>query len=149
MSIETRKILNGSSMVKLTLLFSGLVAIGIAVTILLAPEAFYSGYGINVGGNANLVNELKAPAGALLVAGVLMIAGVFRTEFVKTSLTTATVVYSSYGLSRLLSIAMDGLPDISLVSAAGIELGIGAACLFALLRTRDSNTHYVPTRRMQ
>lgn len=149
MSIETRKILNGSSMVKLTLLFSGLVAIGIAVTILLAPEAFYSGYGINVVGNANLVNELKAPAGALLVAGVLMIAGVFRTEFVKTSLTTATVVYSSYGLSRLLSIAMDGLPDISLVSAAGIELGIGAACLFALLRTRDSNTHYVPTRRMQ
>ena len=149
MSIETRKILNGSSMVKLTLLFSGLVAIGIAVTILLAPEAFYSGYGINVVGNANLVNELKAPAGALLVAGVLMIAGVFRTELVKTSLTTATVVYSSYGLSRLLSIAMDGLPDISLVSAAGIELGIGAACLFALLRTRDSNTHYVPTRRMQ
>lgn len=149
MSIETRKILNGSSMVKLTLLFSGLVAIGIAVTILLAPEAFYSGYGINVVGNANLVNELKAPAGALLVAGVLMIAGVFRTEFVKTSLTTATVVYSSYGLSRLLSIAMDGLPDISLVSAAGIELGIGAACLFALLRTRDSNSHYVPTRRMQ
>ena len=38
---------------------------------------------------------------------------------------------------------------VSGLIAAGIELGIGAACLLALLRTRDSNTHYVPTRRIQ
>jgi hypothetical protein len=65
------------------------------------------------------------------------------------SLTTASVVYLSYGLSRLLSMAMDGLPHSGLVSAAGIELGIGAACLLALLRARDINPQYVSTRRTQ
>ena len=149
MRIDRRKVLNGSFMVKLTLLVSGLVAVGIAGTILFAPEAFYAGYGIEIGGDVTLVNELKAPAGVLLAAGLLVFAGVFRTELVIVSLTTASVVYLSYGLSRILSMAMDGLPDDGLVSAAGIELGIGAACLLALLRARDINTHYVSTRRPQ
>ena len=149
MRIDKRKVLNGSHMVKLTLALSALVAVGFAGTILFAPEVFYAGYGIEVGGDATLVNELKAPAGALLVAGLLMFAGVFRTELVVVSLTTASVVYLSYGLSRLMSMAIDGLPHSSLVSAAGIELGIGAACLLALLRAREINPHYVPTRRTQ
>ena len=149
MKIVRRRTLNSSYLVKLTLLVSGLIAVGVAGTILLAPEVFYAGYGIEVGGDATLVNELKAPAGVLLAAGLLMFAGVFRTELVLVSLTTASVVYLSYGLSRLLSMAMDGLPDSGLVSAAGIELGIGAACLLALLRARDINTRYVSTRRPQ
>ena len=149
MSIERRKVLNASYKVKLTLLVSGLVAVGIAGTILLAPEVFYAGYGIQVGGNATLVNELKAPAGVLLAAGLLMFAGVFRTEYIRVSLTTAAVVYLSYGLARLLSMAMDGMPNSGLVSAAGIELGIGAACLLALLRAREINIPEEPMRRTQ
>lgn len=149
MKFDNRKVLNGLQMVKVILLASGVVAVGIATTILFAPEVFYAGYGIEIGGDPTLVNELKAPAGALLIAGLLMFAGVFRTELVMVSLTTASVVYLSYGLSRLLSIVMDGLPDSSLVGAAVIELGIGAACLLALLRAREMNTRYVPTRRPQ
>ena len=122
MRFDIRKILNGLRMVKLILLASALVAVGIAGTILFAPEVFYAGYGIEIGGDATLVNELKAPAGALLVAGLLMFAGVFRTELVKVSLTTASVVYLSYGLSRLLSMALDGLPNSGLVSAGSRDV---------------------------
>lgn len=149
MRFDKRKVLNGSYKVKLTLLVSGLVAVGIAGTILVAPEVFYAGYGIEIAGDTTLVNELKAPAGALLVAGLLMLAGVFRTELVVVSLTTAAVVYLSYGLSRLLSMAMDGLPDSGLVSAASIELGIGVACVLALLRAREINRQQLPSRRQQ
>ena len=149
MKIDIRKVLNGRRMVKLILLSSALVAVSIAGTILFAPEAFYAGYGIDIGADATLMNELKAPAGALLIAGLLMFAGVFRTEFVGVSLTIASVVYLSYGLSRLLSMAIDGFPHSGLVSAAAIELGIGAVCLLALMRVRRINTHYVPTRRSQ
>ena len=148
MRIVRRRDLRGTSMVKLTLIISGLVAVGIAGTILLAPEVFYASYGIEVGSDVTLVNELKAPAGALLVAGILMFAGVFRTKLVKFSLTTASAVYLSYGLSRLLSMAVDGLPASGLVSAASIELGIGTASLLALLRAREINLQYV-TRRTQ
>ena len=48
------------------LLTSGLLAAGIAATILFAPDAFYASYGIDIGSNVNLANELKAPAGVLL-----------------------------------------------------------------------------------
>lgn len=122
------------------LLASGLLAAGIAATILFAPDAFYSGYGIDIGSNVNLTNELKAPAGVLFIAGLLMLAGVFRTGFEVPSLATATAIYLPYGLSRLLSMAIDGVPDTGLVSAAILEIAIGVTCLLGLMRFRRRGT---------
>ena len=122
------------------LLVSGLLAAGIAAMILFAPDAFYSGYGIDVGSNVNLTNEMKAPAGMLLLAGLLMLIGVLRAELAALSLATATVIYLSYGLSRLLSMAIDGVPNSALVLAAVLEVGIGLACLFGLLLHRRATS---------
>lgn len=118
------------------LLTSGVLAAGIAATILFAPNAFYSSYGIDIGSNVSLTNELKAPAGVLLIAGLLMLSGVFRAEFAATSLATATVTYLSYGLSRVLSMAIDGVPNGALVSAAVLEIAIGVFCFFGLTYLR-------------
>jgi hypothetical protein len=118
---------------KLMLLFSGLTASGIAATIIFAPDAFYASYEINLAGNTNLTNELKASAGALFVAGLLMLLGVFRARLTFVSLVAASTIYLAYGLSRLLSIAIDGIPHSSLVAAAIFEIAIGVACLLALL----------------
>lgn len=136
MNSRRKAIFDGVTGARLVLAFSGLVAVAIAATILAAPQAFYGSYGIDVVGNATLVNELKAPAGTLLIAGLLMFAGVFRPRFAVVSLATATVVYLSYGLSRVLSIAVDGIPHSGIVSAAGIEVVIGAVCLLTLLHYR-------------
>lgn len=119
------------------LLLSGLVAVAIAATILVAPQAFYASYDIDLGSNVDLVNELKAPAGALLVAGFLMLAGVVRTDLAPVSFGTAAAVYLSYGGSRLVSMLVDGVPNESLVSAAVVEILIGAVCLFGLTRIRN------------
>ncbi|MGI9232854.1 MAG: DUF4345 domain-containing protein, partial [Woeseiaceae bacterium] len=102
---------------RLVLLVSGLVASGIAVAILIAPDAFYASYGIELGGDNNLTNELKAPAGALLLAGATILAGSIRTRLIVLSMTTAAAVYLSFGLSRFLSMIVDGVPHDSLVSA--------------------------------
>ena len=126
---------------RLILVASGMIAVAIAVTILFAPDAFYAGYGIRVGGNATLANELKAPAGALFAAGLLMFAGAFRSEYTAISLTIAVVVYLSYGLSRVTSIVIDGIPHSGMVDAAVIELLIGAVCLLTLTRIRQVNSH--------
>ena len=131
---------SSSVIVRIILLLSALVAVVIAATILVAPDAFYASYGIEVGGNATLANELKAPAGALLVAGLLMFAGAFRLRYAVLSLATAAAVYLSYGLGRVISIALDGLPHSGMVSAAGIEIGIGAVCLVTLLHARRAET---------
>ncbi len=115
-------------------------AVAIAATILVARNAFYTGYGIAVGGNATLANELKAPAGALLVAGLLMFAGVIRSGLAVMSLATATAVNLSYGLRRVMSIAIDGFPHSGMISAAVVELVIGAVCLVTLLQVRRANS---------
>ena len=118
------------------LLASGLLASGIAATILVAPDVFYAGYAIDIGSNVSLANELKAPAGMLLVAGLLMLVGVVKPGYAAMSLAIGSAIYLSYGVSRLFSIAVDGFPHSALVSAAMLELALGAACLLSLVRLR-------------
>ena len=118
------------------LLASGLIAAGIGVMILFVPTVFYGNYEIDIGANPSLINELKAPAGALAFAGFLMMAGAFRPGSRASSLGIAAAVYLSYGLSRVLSMAVDGAPHDGLVSATAIELVIGATCFVDLVRHR-------------
>lgn len=139
MKLRDTGIFGGLNIARMILLPSGFIAILIAVTILFAPEALYAGYGFQVGDNANLASELKAPAGMLLVAGLLMFAGAIRSQLAAISLSTAAAVYLSYGLSRVASMAIDGVPHSSLVGAAGLELLIGAVCLLTLLQVRQIN----------
>lgn len=134
-------------LLKVVLLVSGIVAIGIACAILFAPEAFYATYGIELGSDANLANELKAPSGALLAAGLLILAGVFKSEFTFASTATAAVVYLSYGLSRLSSMAIDGFPNGALIAAASFELVIGTVCTFAVFRFRKTEGTNLEPRR--
>ena len=135
----TMMTLRGLMARKLVLLISGMVAIVIAATILFAPEAFYAAYGIELAGDTNLTNELKAPAGVLLVAGLVMLAGVFHAQWTTVSLTAAAAIYLPYGLSRLLSFALDGIPNSALVTAAIFEIAVGAVCLLALIPGRDGH----------
>lgn len=121
------------------LLVSGLVAMGIATMILFAAETFYAGYGIALHSDADLANELKAPAGTLLLAGLLMLVGAIRPKFTVMSLTAATAVYLSYGLSRCLSMAVDGVPNSELVVAGVFELALGSICSLDLIRHRTNN----------
>ena len=123
------------------LLVSGLLATGIAATILAAPDPFYAGYGIDVSSDVSLANELKAPAGTLLIAGLLMLVGVVKPRYAVTSLAIGSVIYLSYGLSRVLSMAVDGFPHSALVSAAMLELVLGAICLLGLVRLRMNARH--------
>lgn len=139
MNSRRKAIFDGTKGAQLVLAFSGLIAVAIAGAILVSPSLFYAGYGIDVAGNATLVNELKAPAGMLLSAGVLMLAGAFMPRYIAISLVTATAVYLSYGLSRVVSIAVDGPPHDGMVSAASIEIAIGAICLLTLLHFRRAN----------
>jgi hypothetical protein len=135
------------ALLKVVLLVSGISAIGIACAILFAPEVFYATYGIELGSDANLVNELKAPSGALLAAGVLMLAGIFNSELAFVSTATAAAVYLSYGLARLSSIAIDGFPNGALITAASFELIIGTACALALFHFRNTEDSDLKQRR--
>ncbi len=122
----------------LLLVVAGLVAMAIGGSILTIPEAFYASSGITLAQDAGLMSEIRAPGGALFGSGILMLLGVFVQSFLIASLSIAATVYLSYGASRLLSMTIDGLPGSSLIVASGVELAIGALCLYALLSAQSS-----------
>ena len=85
--------MKNARMLKLILLVSGLLAIIIGGAILFAPAVFYAAYGIDLVGDANLSSEIRAPGGALLATGLLMLAGAFVQRLALASTIIAAAVY--------------------------------------------------------
>jgi len=135
--------MKNSKMLKTILIISGLIASGIGAAILFSPVAFYAAYGIELGGNFSLLNEIRAPGGALLASGILIISGAFVDRLAFTAVVVSTLLYLSYGLSRVMSIAIDGMPTEGLVQAAVLEIITGLACIFALVKYRGKQKDLV------
>lgn len=127
---------------RVLLCLAGGIAIAIGGLVLYSPADFYALNHIDLGGNVNLLSEVRAPAGALFASGLVMLIGAFVASLTFTSTILATLVYLSYGCSRLAGMAIDGVPSSSLVWSAGIEIGLGLFCLLYLWRepwTPNSN----------
>lgn len=121
---------------KAILLVAGAVLVLVGMFILTSPADFYAANNIELGSNVSLLNELKAPAGLLLAAGVFMIGAIFVRSQADTALWLATLIYLSYAVSRLVSMTLDGVPAAGLVQAAALEGVIGLACLAVLMVRR-------------
>lgn len=125
--------MKNSKVLRMVLLISGLIATGI---ILFLPAAFHATNGIDLGGNSSLLSEVRAPGGALMASGILIMSGAFVAKLTFTFAVVSTLLYFSYGLSRILSMAVDGLPAERLVQAAVLELVIGLVCIYAFITSR-------------
>lgn len=121
---------------KAVLIIAGATATVIGGYILASPEAFYAAYGIDLSGNASLLNELRAGGGAVLVLGLLILAGLVFSRFRLASTLLATAMFFAYGAARLVSLGIDGQPDGGLIAAMIAELVIGGAGVAALIAAR-------------
>jgi len=120
------------------LLVAGLIGATIGASLLLNPVAFQASTGITLPPNPSLLSEVRAPGGALLVGNLLIAAGALVQRMTLPSTVLACWLYLSYGLSRVLGMLIDGVPETLLVQATLVELLIGGACAFALLKQRES-----------
>jgi len=100
------------------------------------PVTFESSAGIDLGDNSSLLSEIRAAGGTLLVAGVLILSGAFLPKLTSVSVVLSTLFYLSYGLSRLFSGLMDGIPSESLVIATVVEMVVGVLSLLAWYQFR-------------
>jgi len=119
------------------LLVSGALLILVGASILVSPADFYGSNNIELGANVSLLNELKAPAGLLLVAGMFMIIAIFVRSKGDVALRLAALIYLSYALTRSLSMMFDGLPASGLILATALEATIGLTCLLVLFIGRQ------------
>jgi len=121
---------------KAILLVAGALLILVSTFILASPVDFYASNSIELGANVSLLNELKAPAGLLLAAGLFMIGAVFVRGMADMATSLAALIYLSYAVSRFASMAFDGVPATGLVQAAALEGIVGLACLAILMIRR-------------
>ncbi|MBV7327003.1 DUF4345 domain-containing protein [Chloroflexi bacterium TSY] len=130
--------MKNSKVVKTILFISGLILLGIGAATLFAPVDFLGTSNIDLGGQVNLFSEIRAAGGALLASGILVIAGVFIAPLTFTSTVIATMAFLSYGIARILGMAVDGMPAQEFVAVTGVEMIIGLAGVFLLLKYQDS-----------
>ncbi|MEZ5277018.1 MAG: DUF4345 domain-containing protein [Opitutaceae bacterium] len=117
---------------RILLLVSGGLLLAVGCATLLQPHAFFAANGIALGNDPSELSEVRAPGGLLIGCALAILLGAVRASSTQTALILATMVYGLFGGSRLISIALDGLPSNPLIWAMATELIIGAMCLLAL-----------------
>lgn len=117
---------------------ASLIALGVGAAAFAAPIPFYEQYGIELAEDASALNETRAAGAAVLALGALIGVGAVRPRWAAASAVAGATVFSAYGLARLFSAAVDGAPASGLISAAVVEVVVGAACLAAWLWLRRS-----------
>ena len=125
---------------KITLGIGGVTALAIGTMITLAPHAFYASYGITLGQDPNLLNELRAPGAGLAVFGALMLAGIVRAAMAPIALAVALTVFLAFPVGRIVGIVMDGMPSGSVIGALAFEIIIAALLLAAFKPTRTADS---------
>jgi len=123
-----------SNLVNILLVGGGLIGIGVGSAQLFVPVAFEASAGIRLEDNISLLSEIRGTGGTLLVGGILIALGAFNSKMIFTSIVLSCLFYLSYGLSRIFSMVMDGIPTESLVIVTGLEIAIGLISLFVLYR---------------
>ncbi|MEM7004487.1 MAG: DUF4345 domain-containing protein [Pseudomonadota bacterium] len=99
--------------------------------LIFVPRDFLAMSRVFVEHDPSLTSELAAPSGVLIITGSVMLLGAIKLRFSNLALSIGAIVYGSYGVCRLISLAVHGFPTVSLIAAMIIELAI-AALLIAL-----------------
>ncbi len=126
-------LMTANLMTRIVLALAGLVALLIGATLLLDPQSLYAGSGLVLDGGASQLSEIRAPAGLLVLSGLAVLAGSIWLKWATAALQLTVLVFLGYGVGRVASLALDGVPSDSLVMAMLIELGIGVLALVLLM----------------
>ncbi|MEM6653342.1 MAG: DUF4345 domain-containing protein [Pseudomonadota bacterium] len=118
---------------RLVLIGAGAILGLIGTALMVSPRAFLAMSHVFVEQDPGLMSELTAPSGVLILAGALLLIGGIKLNFANLALIVGTIIYASYGLGRLVSMVVNGLPPESLIIATIIELVI--AIMLGVLRT--------------
>lgn len=119
------------------LIGSGIMLGLIGGALVLAPKTFLEMSHVFVEQDPSLMSEIAAPSGVLLITSAFMTLGAFNLRFSNLGLVMGAIVYGSYGVGRLFSVALHGVPSESLIAATVVELGV-AILLIALRLTAPS-----------
>ena len=103
-----------------------------------APQIFLATGEAIVEHDPNLLSEVTAPSGLLVMTGVFMMLSALKLRFASLGLIFGGLVYGSYAISRLISMQLHGVPSDTLVVVTWFELGVAALLLGLSLNRADA-----------
>jgi hypothetical protein len=117
------------------LAIGALIGLYVGGGLLFFPVELQSGNGIALP-TASHFSETRAPGAAIFVASIIAVLSLFWASLRKTALTLLALFFSSYGLARLISLVLDGIPAPGLYYAMYGELLMGGIAIILLLQWR-------------
>ncbi|WP_281615006.1 DUF4345 domain-containing protein [Flammeovirga sp. SubArs3] len=121
--------MNISKSSSILLFLSGIIGLYVGGSLVFFPEWLQVQSGIFLDNNPSHFSETRAPGTAILSASIFILVAVFKNEYRKLALGLTTLFFLSYGLGRLLSLFLDGMPAEGLFYAMIGEIAIGLSAL--------------------
>ncbi len=131
--------MKNSKVLKTFLVVSGLLLAFIGSATLFMPTEIKAGSGIEIGGDVNLLNDVRASAALLLMLAILTITGGFYKKLTFTSSLVSFLTFLAIGTGRVISIISDGMPVEGVVKATVLEFILGTAGLILFMIYREKN----------
>jgi hypothetical protein len=98
----------------------------VGVPIFADPVAYEAAMEVAVPADPTLLSDFRAMAGSLIAFAALLLGAAANPRLLPTAATAGALLFGSYGLSRLVSMAVDGMPSETLIGAAVLELLVGS-----------------------
>lgn len=116
------------------LAISGLLLFFVGMMRLINPIKTYSkNSGITIDDNVDLLNEVRGVSAVQLIAGVIILLGIFIPEWTRASFFVGSLIFIGFAIGRLLSMGMDGKPNKQIVQGLIFELVLGSLNSYVLL----------------
>ncbi|WP_196895224.1 DUF4345 domain-containing protein [Aureivirga marina] len=130
--------MKNSKVLKIFLIISGVILAFIGGSTLIIPAEMKATAAIDVSGNVNLLNDVRAFGVLVLSIGILTISGAFNKKLTFTSNVTSFILFLGLGIGRVISIVVDGTPVDSLQKATGLEFVLGIIGLILFIKYRET-----------
>ena len=129
--------MKNSNVLKGYLILSGMLLTFIGGSTLFMPVIMKASAGIDIVGNINILNDVRASAALILGAAILMVLGAFASRLTFTSSLISFVLFLSLGIGRVISIVLDGMPVDGLIKATGLEFVLGIIGVILFIKNQE------------
>lgn len=119
---------------------SGVILGAVGSSIMIVPKLFLATSEAIVEHDPNLLSEITAPSGILMIASAFMIFCATQLRFANLGLICGSIIYGTYGLSRMISMQLHGVPSDTLVVVMWFELGIAVFLLMLSIKWQQAKS---------
>jgi len=117
---------------KTFLILAGFMLVTIGSYISLTPDLYFASFNAGALAPPSFQSELRGMGGSLMVFGMLALLAVRVERMELTAITTVTLVFAAFACFRVISLVIDGLPDMAVLMALAIEAMFAVAGLYLL-----------------